>query len=87
MLEFCEAKAQPIQQFPEAFETFMKTRGLDINELSIPIPRYVRIKPDIKITTEDLAKDIGVRTEEIVKIDDNFWALNPNAKINHCSLY
>jgi hypothetical protein len=41
----------------------MSTRGINIQELTIPIPRYVRVRPDIQITTEEIAEDIGISLE------------------------
>jgi hypothetical protein len=38
----------------------MAARGINIKELTIPIPRYVRVRPDTKITTEEIAEDIGI---------------------------
>lgn len=65
----------------------MREKGLDVNELAVPIPRYIRLKPKIEITQEELAAKLGVNMKEVVKIDESFWAINPECKINRCSLY
>ena len=51
MLEKCKVKEQSLDQLPEVFIDFLKERGLDQKELTITIPRYVRVKPELKITT------------------------------------
>ena len=65
----------------------MKERGLDIKELSVPIPRYVRAKPTHKVSTKQLADDLGVSVDNLVEIEGHYWALNPQLRINHCKLY
>ena len=52
MLEKCKIKEQSLDQLPEVFMDFLKERGLDQGELTITIPRYIRVKPEVKITTE-----------------------------------
>lgn len=51
------------------------------------IPRYVRVKPQLKISTEEVAASLKITMEEIVQVEDHFWAINPSVTINHCSLY
>jgi hypothetical protein len=45
MLKYCQVKPQNIEQLPESFLEFMKDRGLSVEELTIAIPRYIRVKP------------------------------------------
>ncbi len=59
----CKIKTQSIEQLPSSFHQFMSTRGINIQELTIPIPRYVRVRPNTQITSELIAEDIGISLE------------------------
>lgn len=65
----------------------MTDRGLSVEELTVPIPRYIRVKPKFEISQQELADSLGLNHLEIVKVDEYFWAINPNCKISQCALY
>jgi 16S rRNA C967 or C1407 C5-methylase (RsmB/RsmF family) len=65
----------------------MQDRGLAVEELTVPIPRYIRVKPKHEISQNELASSLGLNHLEMVRVDEYFWAINPNCKISQCPLY
>jgi len=45
------------------------------------------LKPGYQISDKDLAEKLGISENEIVQVDFDFWAINPEVKINKCPLY
>ena len=45
MLSYCKIDPPSLEHLPPNLIHFMKSRGLDISELAVPIPRYIRFKP------------------------------------------
>lgn len=87
MLSHSKAKTPSLDHLPPTFLEFLKERGVNELELTVPIPRYVRVKPHINISTEELAAKLKITMDEIVRVERDFWAINPEVSINHCSLY
>lgn len=44
-----QADQQYIKSLPQELIEFLKEKQIDVKELAIPIPRYIRVKPGSKI--------------------------------------
>ncbi|KAL4434559.1 hypothetical protein ABPG74_007343 [Tetrahymena malaccensis] len=74
---------------PSAFTQFLKDNNINLEYFQEidNFPRYIRLKPEVNISIEELKKDLG--TEDVQKIEYlcNFYAIPENVKIVNSKYY
>ncbi|EAS04949.1 NOL1/NOP2/sun family protein (macronuclear) [Tetrahymena thermophila SB210] len=74
---------------PSTFTQFLKDNNINLEYFQEieNFPRYIRLKPDIKVSIEELKKDLG--TDDVQKIDYlcNFYSIPENVKIVNSKYY
>lgn len=75
-----------ISTLPESFLKFLKMKGIPIDNFVVVPPRYIRLKPKLETTLQQLSDDLGMPVGNIERIND-FYRLPAEQTIHHSKYY